>query len=120
MSQITLALALAVTSAPHEYHIDCSGWTGAVVVEFSTKIVTLDGKVLNTTIEVQAGTEPDDVRDALWRRINGAGGRGFTVANGVIVLSVVKNSAIRSVEFTSKNKGWKPEVRLVLLKPEKK
>lgn len=118
MSSLTLAVASAVLIIPREYHIDWSGWTGAAVVEVAVRITEMDGTVRKTTIEVQPDTTPEQVRDAVWCHLETTGWRGRKVGKGIFVLEGAKESSIRSVEFTSK--GWKPDVRVVFVVPDKK
>lgn len=123
MGSLTLVIASALLMVPREYHIDCSGWNGAVVIEFGIYITAMDSTVLKTCIEVQPNTTPEDVRDAIESQFKRAGWRYRLVGKGIIVLEGAKGATIRTVEF--KAKDWKPAVRVALipampLPPEKK
>lgn len=117
MSVLFFALTSVFLVVPKEYHIDCSGWNGAAVVEFDVRITAMDGTVLNSGIELSVDSTSEDARNALWRLLETGGYSGRKVGKGIIVLEGAKRSAIRSVEF--KSKDWKPDVRVVLV-PEKK
>lgn len=118
MSTLTFAITSAVLLIPAEQHIDCSGWTGAVQVEFDVRITARDGTVFIATVELLPGSTGTHARDTLWAILEKAGWRGHTVGKGILVLEGSKKSAVRSVEF--KSKDWKPDVRWVPLPPEKK
>ena len=70
--------------------------------------VTLDPDELN---QVQ-------VRDLVWSGPRRDGWRGDTVGKSILVFKGTKQSPIRSVEF--KSEGWKPDVRVLFVVPDKK
>lgn len=117
-----LVLAFAVVSAvmalPKEFHIDCSSWPGAVAVEIDFRFTPVRGKRIDTGFEMQPKTDPIDVRQSLERRLREAGWRYRVIGKNILVIEGSKDSPIQSVVFTSKD--WKPDVRMVLLPPDKK
>ena len=118
MTSLVLAAVSAVFLLPCEYHIDFSGWHGAAMVEFDVRVTSKEGTIYETTIQLAPGATVIQARDLLWFALKRDGWRGHTVGKGILVLEGSKKSAIRSVEFTSKN--WKPDVRWMPLPPEKK
>ena len=114
MSSLTLALASVFLVCPKEHHIDCSGWNGAAQAEFDVRITAMDGTVCEASIVLEEGSSPEHVRDTL--RVVTANDHGYRVrevGKNVLVLEGAKKSAIRSVEF--KSKDWKPAVRVELV-----
>lgn len=107
-----------VDALPKEFHIDCTGWPGEAVTRIHFRYVPINGKRIDTSVEMQPKTTPDDVRYGLKLSLQEAGWRYREIGNGILVLEGSKNSLIRSVEFTSKT--WKPDVRVVFLSPNKK
>lgn len=117
MVALGFAMASAILMLPREYHIDCSGWNGGAVVEFKVRITAMDGTVKTGAIELQPGSTPEAARNALWDLLESTGHRGRTVGKGIIVLEGAKMSAVRAIEFTSKD--WTPDVRVVFQVPRK-
>lgn len=115
---ITFTVTFVLFALPWEYHIDCSGWTGAAVVRFSMRITARDGTVVKAGIEMQPNTTPEDVRAIIWSQLEMVRWRSSEVGKGILVLEGAPKSPIWSVEFTSKD--WKPDVRMVLKLSEKK
>lgn len=118
MPQLAFAVALAVFVLPREYHVDCTGWNGAARVEFALRITAMDGTVYKTKVELLPDSTATEARDTLVLALERAGWRVRSVGKGILVLEGSKKSAVRTVEFTSKD--WRPDVRMMLLVPEKK
>ena len=118
MNILTLAAMIAVSGVPKNYHIDCSGWNGLGHTVFSVRITAMDGSIYNSAVELFPGATVINTRDLIWINLKEAGGKGYTVGKGIIVLEEYNKSRIRSVEFTSKT--WKPVARVVLAVSPKK
>jgi hypothetical protein len=118
MISLVFAAVSAVFLLPWEYHIDCSGWTGARVAYFEMRAIARDGAIVEVGVELQPRADAEDARYPLWRDLNEAGWRVTKVGKAILVVEGSPKSAVRSIEFTSK--AWKPEVRMVLKVPEKK
>ena len=118
MNSLAFAFASVVLLLPREYHIDCSGWPGVAAVKITVRITAADGTVYEHDGECQSSATPQNLRDILAYHLEEDGNRGYKVGKAIYVLQGFKKSAIRSVEFTSKD--WKPDVRVVLKVPEKR
>lgn len=98
-------IVLAFTSEPY---IDCTGWTGAALVEFEMRAVALDGTKVAVTVEMQPDTTPTHARDALETCLKSAGWRYRSVGKGLLFVEGSKDSPVVLIEF--KSKQWKPAV----------
>ena len=103
---------------PKEFHIDCSGWPGAVVAEIDFRYTLTNGKRISTGIFMQPGTTPNHVQFILSDVLDTAGWRYRKVGKSILVIEGSKTSPIQSVVF--KSKQWTPDVRMVILTPPKK
>lgn len=114
------ALAVAVTAmlvpVPKEYHIDFSGWPGTASVKIDYRFTPVKGQGINVGLRMEPDTSPTDVRDEIERSLRDAGWGYRTVGKGILIVEAAKGSAVRSIEF--KSKDWKPDVRVVLVPPK--
>jgi hypothetical protein len=106
-------------TCPKEYHIDSSGWNGVAQAEIEMRITAMDGTVLNADVVIEPESTPEQVRGTLRVVLrNNHGCQVREVGKNILVLERAKKSPIRSVEF--KSKGWKPDVRGLLIPLDKK
>ncbi len=117
MTALCLVAISAVMALPKEFHIDCSGWPDAAVVQIHFRFVPEKGKRIDTSIEMRPGATPQTLRRGIESILQDAGWRYRTVGKSIIVLEGSKDSPIQSVVF--KSKDWKPDVRMTFLVPEK-
>lgn len=118
MNALAFAFASALLVVPSERHIDCSGWGGNGTIQLDVRVTAMDGTIHKTSIELFPGSDDETARDSIWLGLRNKGWRGREVGKAILVLEGSKTSHIRSVEFTSK--GWKPDVRVVFVVPDKK
>src|SRR5688500_17979427 len=106
MISLVFAAAWAVFLLPWEYHIDCSGWNGGRVTYFDLRATARDGSVIEVGVELQPRADPEGARFIIWSQLDRARWRTTKVGKAILVVEGSPKSAIRSVEFTSKD--WKP------------
>lgn len=110
---VSASLALV----PCEWHIDCSGWNGAVLAQFDVIVTGADGKVIKGGVEVNPGSTAEDARDALCTIFGSYELRFRRTGTVGLVLEGTAKAGVRSVKFVPK--GWAPLVSAVPVLPKK-
>jgi hypothetical protein len=103
---------------PCEYHIDCSGWTGAAVARYSMRATAWDGSIVEVVSELQPGSDSEVVQYRIWSTLDEDGWRVTKVGKAILVVEGSPKSPVFLIETWGK--VWKPDVRRALKSPEKK